>query len=71
MRSWSFASQEVVATELLVGAALGEDVVGADEDRVGHGHDRFLVPAAAFDAEVLGAQVGVLGAAGGAVGRLD
>ena len=34
-----FSAREVVAAEVGVGTALGEDVVGADEDRVGNGDD--------------------------------
>jgi hypothetical protein len=45
------AADEVVATELLVGLLLAQDVVGG-EDRVGHGDYRLAVAAAALDAQV-------------------
>jgi hypothetical protein len=46
---WAFAALEVVEAEVAVGLCVVEDVVGADEDRVGHGDDRFAVTAAAAE----------------------
>ena len=43
---------EVVATKVLVGNLVLENVVGGDQDRMGHGGDCSHVAAAAFDAEV-------------------
>jgi hypothetical protein len=37
---------EVVAPELTIGLAVAEDVIGDDEDAVGHGDDGLLVAAA-------------------------
>ena len=61
---------EVVAAEVLVGDVVAEDVVDRDQDRVGDRDDRLVVPLAALDPLVLGAEVGVLGVGGG-VGGLD
>src|SRR5215217_8265727 len=63
------AADEVVATEFGVGLVLAQDVVGGDKDRMSDSDDRLA--AAALDAQVLRAQVGVLGAAGGALRGLD
>jgi hypothetical protein len=65
------AADEVVAAEFLVGTLVAQDVVGGDKDRVGDRDDRFLVSAAALDAQVLSMEIGVLGAPGGALGGLD
>lgn len=42
----------VVEAEFVVGLVAGEDVVGADEDRVRDGDDRLVVAAAATEPEV-------------------
>ena len=65
------ATNEVVSAELRVGDLVAEDVVGSDEDRMRDGDDRLAVPAAALDTQILGVQVGVFGAPGGALGGLD
>src|SRR5271167_4738270 len=65
------AGEKVVAAEPLVGEPVLEHVVGADKDRVGDGDDRLLVSTAATYAQVLGAQVGVLGAPRRALGGPD
>ena len=65
------AVEEVVPAEILVGAVIAQDVVGADEDRVGDGDDRLLVPAASLDPRVLSVQVGAARAPRGRVGGLD
>jgi hypothetical protein len=40
---WAFAALEVIEAEVAVGLSVVEDVVGADEDRVGDGDDRFAI----------------------------
>ena len=65
-----FESFVVVEAEVGVGLVSGEDVVGADEDRVGDRDDCFAVAAAAAQTQVLGLEVGVATTRGGA-GALD
>jgi hypothetical protein len=56
----------VVEAELVVGLVAGEDVVGADEDRVRDGNDRLVVAAAASEAEAVRFEVAVATVGGGA-----
>jgi hypothetical protein len=46
---WAFAALEVIEAEVAVGLSVVEDVVGADEDRVGDGDDRFAITAPAAE----------------------
>src|SRR6266545_4024565 len=62
------AAGEPVGAELAEGDALADDVVVGDEDVVAGGADRFRVAAAAADLPVVGGEVGVLAAGGGAGG---
>lgn len=64
------AMEKVVGSQLPVGLPSVEDVVGDDQDRVRHRHDRAFVAAASLEAPVLAREVGRLGADRG-VGRLD
>ena len=59
---------EVVAAEVVVGLAGGEQVPGDHEDRVADRDGGALGSAPAADLRVLGGEVGVLGAAGGLAG---
>src|SRR6266536_847801 len=62
------AAGEPVGAELAVGDAVADDVVVGDQDVVAGGADRFGVAAAAADLPVVGGEVGVLTAGGGAGG---
>src|SRR5213592_880069 len=62
------AAGEPVGAEFAEGDAVGDDVVVRDEDVVAGGADRFRVAAAAADLPVVGGEVGVLAAGGGAGG---
>src|SRR6266498_3934911 len=62
------AAGEPVGAEFAEGDALADDVVVGDEDVVAGGADRFCVAAAAADLPVVGGEVGVLAAGGGAGG---
>jgi hypothetical protein len=67
---WLFAGLEAIEAEVAVGLSVLEDVVGADEDRVGDGDERFAITAPAAEVWVLRLRVGVAVAGGGA-GALD
>ncbi len=60
------AAGEPVGPELAEGHLVADDVVVGDQDVVAGGADRFLLAAAAADLPVVGGEVGVLGARGGA-----
>ena len=60
------AAREPVGAELAEGDAVADDVVVGDQDVVAGGADRFRVAAAAADLPVVGGEVGVLAAGGGA-----
>lgn len=53
---------EVVRAEVVVGLLITQDMVGTDQDTVGHRHDRFGPTAAAGETGELGAKVAILGA---------
>src|SRR5262245_21660078 len=61
---------EVAAAQLAVRLAVAQDVVGDDEDAVGHGDDGLLVAAPLDEAPVLRREVAVA-CADGAAGALD
>src|SRR5690349_4228437 len=64
------AAVEEVGAEVVVGAAILEEMVGDDQDRVGDGDGGLVGATASGEAMVLGAEVGVAGATGG-LGSLD
>src|SRR5690606_12429053 len=59
------AAAEVVAAEVVVVGAVGDEVPADHQDRVGNGHGRLLLAYAAGEAPELGGQVGVAGTSGG------
>src|SRR2546425_8329824 len=62
------AAGEPVGAELAEGHLVADDVVVGDQDVVAGGADRFRVAAAAADLPVVGGEVGVFAAGGGAGG---
>jgi len=61
---------EVVAAQVLIGAAVAQEMIDDDQDTMANGDRRALGSAARSDAAVLGREVGVLAVSGG-VGSLD
>src|SRR5437870_3930593 len=60
------AAGEPVGAELAVGDAVADDVVVGDQDVVAGGADRLRLAAAAAELPVVGGEIGVLAAGGGA-----
>ena len=60
-QAFGMAAVVVVGSEFVVRRPVGEHMVGDDEQAVGHGHDRLLMPTMPQDTAVAGRNGTVLG----------